>query len=102
VRDKSIPNPRYREVAKEEDGDGIWRVKFELANQGTGDLDLVVAATSGEEGKENWREARTVVTLRGAAPATGRINCDFEPESIVMDPDRIVLLQERRRGENKL
>jgi ABC-2 type transport system permease protein len=102
VEGKAIPNPGYARVAMEKLGDGAWRVGFEIANRGSGDLDLVVAANAGERGKEGWREARTGVALRGASPVAGEIRCDFKPERIEMDPDRTILLQERRQGRREL
>jgi hypothetical protein len=102
VRGKAIPNPRYAETTKEERDDGGWRVAFEIANQGEGDLDLVVAASKGEEGEFNWREERTLIAVRGTEPVAGEIRCDFEPERIVMDPECTLLLQERRQGRKDL
>jgi len=99
---KAIPNPHYARVERAAAGGGGWRVAFTVENRSSGDLDLVVAASAGEPGKPDYREARTAVALRGAAPAAGEIACDFEPARIEMDPDRTVLLQERKQGKRDL
>ncbi len=99
---KAIPDPKYREVGREEGADGDWRVRFTVANGSSGDLDLTVAASAGKEEEDDYAEARTTVALRGAAPVTGEIRCDFKPERIVMDPDYTVLLQERKQGQRDL
>ncbi len=102
VRGKAIPNPSYSRVERTPAGDGKWRVGFEITNRGEGDLDLEVAATSGKRDEKDFREARTVVALRGAAPVAGEVVCDFKPETVEMDPGRTVLLQERQRGRRNL
>jgi ABC-type Na+ efflux pump permease subunit len=102
VRDKAIPNPGYRSATRRANGDGTWVVRCEIANSGQGDLDLEVAATRGERDQEGFEEARGRVALRGASPAAVEIRCPFEPASVEMDPDRVVLLQERTQGRRKL
>jgi hypothetical protein len=99
---KAIPNPKYARVERTEAGGGAWRVAFAIENRSAGDLDLVVAASTGEKGKDDYREARTQVALRGAAPVAGEVACDFKPERVEMDPDRTVLLQERKQGKRDL
>ncbi len=101
VRGKAIPNPGYRSASREKTADG-YQVAFEIENRGTGDLDLVVAATRGERDKEGFEERRTVVPLRGTAAVAAEIQCPFEPEHVEMDPDRTVLLQERKLGRKAL
>ncbi len=99
---KSIPNPQYTVVSREETADGHWRVPFALENRGSGELDLVVAASAGKREEGTYAEARTTVMLRGGRPVDGEIVCDFEPERIEIDPDRSVLLQERKQGRRDL
>ncbi|HWN81656.1 MAG TPA: hypothetical protein VNM87_06150, partial [Candidatus Udaeobacter sp.] len=102
VRGKAIPNPGYKVVSREKNPDGSWEVRCEIENRGQGDLDLEVAATRGEREKDGYEEARTRVPLRGKTPVTAEIRCAFEPESVEMDPDCLVLLQERTQGKRKL
>lgn len=102
VEGKSIPNPSYLRARKEKAEKDTWRVAFEIENRGTGDLDLVVAATAGERWKDGFHEARSTAVLRGPAPVAGEIHCDFEPTAIELDPDRTVLLQERKQGKRNL
>jgi ABC-2 type transport system permease protein len=102
VRGKAIPNPGYKMVSREKNPDGTWQVRCEIENRGQGDLELEVAATRGEREKDGFEEARTRVPLHGATPVTAEIRCPFEPESVEMDPDGVVLLQERTQGRRKL
>jgi aminopeptidase N len=102
VRSTAIPNPRYRRVERRELAGGGWGVVVDVENHGQGDLDLVVAATLGKRDEEGFREAQLVLPLRGTAAAGGEIRCDFKPDAVEMDPDRTVLMQERRRGRREL
>lgn len=99
---KAIPNPKYARLERTAAGGGAWRVAFAVENRGAGDLDLVVAASTGEKGKDGYTESRTQVALRGGAPVAGEIACAFKPERVEMDPDRTVLLQERKQGKQDL
>jgi ABC-type transport system involved in multi-copper enzyme maturation permease subunit len=99
---KAIPDPYYARVGRAAADGGAWRVAFTVENRASGDLDLVVAASAGEKGKADYRESRAAVALRGTAPVTGEIACDFKPERVEMDPDRTVLLQERKQGRRDL
>jgi hypothetical protein len=60
VMGKAIPNPGFTRAERESLPDGRWRVTFEVANRGEGDLDVVVEAHEGkrEEQEKREREAR--------------------------------------------
>ena len=53
------------------------------------DGDVALAGTSTSEA--SYREARTTVTLGTGQSETVTIECDFEPERLVVDPDVRVL-----------
>ena len=46
---------------------------------------------SGEAEHEAYSEARTQVTLGAGESAQIEIRTDFEPESVIVDPDAVVL-----------
>lgn len=93
---------------------GGWVVTGALENEGTGTVTVEVAASRGErfpdgdaEGAsatggpvppepsslagESYREARTSLRLGPGERAAFRIECDFEPEGVIADPDARVL-----------
>jgi ABC-2 type transport system permease protein len=84
---------------------GGWEVRAEVRNTGTGKAAIEVAATSGERfpkkrTKDNeWRDARSTVTLGAGESASVTIPCGFEPRSLVVDPDVHVLMLERNKAQ---
>jgi aminopeptidase N len=53
---KSIPNPKFVNAKKESLGDGRWRVRFDVANRGEGDLELVIEAHEGKRADRDKAE----------------------------------------------
>ncbi|MBL8692948.1 MAG: ABC transporter permease subunit [Planctomycetes bacterium] len=79
-----------------------WDVGFEIRNVGTGQEPVTVAAVLGEPfddaGKPNekYREERTTVLLGPGEQRSVRLQCAFQPDRIVVDPD-VHLLQLQRK-----
>jgi len=127
--DVVVPEYRFSEVEKTEDGDGHL-VTATLENRGTGTLPLVVEVSRGErdpdpssgageadadladdeEGDvspaadptEVYQAARTTVTLGPGESTRIEIRSDFEPERLIVDPDVMVLMLEREAAVAEL
>ncbi|MFN0151402.1 MAG: ABC transporter permease/M1 family aminopeptidase [bacterium] len=85
VFDKVIPNPKFTIAKSESLADGRWRVAFEIANQGAGDLDLVVEAHEGKRADRDKAEreaanARAKVEARG-----GRVDTPGDSLALLAD-----------------
>jgi ABC-2 type transport system permease protein len=84
-----------------------WETTFTLRNAGTGRMSVDVAVTSGdpfdEEGNpvQDFREARTTVTLGAGGAQTITLRSDFDPDRIVVDPDVQVFQFHRERAVHK-
>lgn len=90
VEGTAIPNPGFTDVRREELPDGKWRVSFQVANRGEGDLDLVVEAHAGTRDAEEKRErlarekaARDRVADGTAVAAEGSGGPKAEADSIL-------------------
>jgi hypothetical protein len=77
-----------------------WTVSFEVENVGTGTMPVEVAAVRGErfpgedakpDPDKAYREARRTVVLGPGARRRVTLECPFEPERLVVDPDAKVL-----------
>ncbi len=85
---------------------GHWVVEAELENTGTGRMPVDVAAVRGERfpkddadnNEEAWDESRVEVILDAGEATTVRIECDFEPKKLVVDPDAMVLMLRREKA----
>jgi len=123
-----VPEYRFEDPVKEENGQG-WRVAATLENAGTGDFAVEVAAVTGERFPEDdgddsddgdgddgssggdgedsaspdesdeWREVRQRIVLAAGEKREIVFETDFEPESLVVDPDAKVLMLERNRAQ---
>lgn len=72
IEGKAIPNPAFTSAKSESLPDGRWRVAFEIANRGEGDIDLVIEAHEGKRADEEKREREGEAARRDAAAvATG-------------------------------
>jgi hypothetical protein len=107
--------------------DGRWTVTARVKNVGTGTMPVDVAATRGERFKheaakgapppsavpaanaatakaagarapDTYADARTTITLKAGEEQAVRIECDFKPEKLVVDPDVHVLQLERKKA----
>lgn len=96
-----VEEAERRQLPDGEESSGNWETTFTLRNIGTGRMPVEVAVTLGEpfddEGAElqDYREARTTVTLGAGEERVVAIRSDFEPERIVVDP-HVRVLQLRR------
>jgi hypothetical protein len=81
-----------------------------VENVGTGRMPVEVAAVSGERWRKpesrgglytahpDYRDARATVRPGGGEKATLTVRCDFEPETLVVDPDVRVLQLHRKQA----
>jgi aminopeptidase N len=113
--DKVIPQYQVSE-AKKTGHEGTFEVTCTVTNIGTGTMPVEVAATAGERwqkpaGKEadalytvdpKYRETRTSITLAAGEAKRVTLQCAFEPEKIVVDPDVRVLQLKRKQATANL
>lgn len=102
-----VPQFEWRDVSKRADG-AAWKVNATLANIGTGRVKIEVAAIAGkrfdDDGKPDpsYREAKVAFEIGAGEAKPVAIDCDFEPERLVVDPDALVLMIGRAAAERKL
>ncbi|HSQ58828.1 MAG TPA: hypothetical protein VLT84_00100, partial [Acidobacteriota bacterium] len=102
---KAMPEFRVTRATKEPASGGGYDVRVTVENRGTGTMPVEIAATAGErwaKGKNDYREARATARLGPGATATVAIRCDFEPSSVVVDPDVRVLQLNRKLATGRL
>ncbi len=100
--------PQYHVVGatRARDGSG-WKTSGTLENVGTGLMRVEVAAIKGTrfqaDGKSDpsYHEVRTSVELGAHATKEFTLHGDFEPESVIVDPDVKVLQLLRKKAETK-
>jgi ABC-type transport system involved in multi-copper enzyme maturation permease subunit len=85
-----VPEYELSEARKQRAG-GAWRATVKVRNAGTGRMPVQVAAVAGS------RDARATVTLGAGEQKTVSIDCPFDPQRIVVDPD-VQVLQLRRKA----
>ena len=96
-----LPDYRLHDPRKIRDGDR-WTVTVRLENSGSGTMPVEVAAIRGERfdaagaNSSDYRETRASATLGRGESRDITLVCPFEPESIVVDPDAMVLQLERK------
>ena len=73
VEGKAIPNPGFTKAERESLPDGRWRVSFEIANRGEGDLDVVIEAHEGKRADEEKRERKAREAARRAGASDGGV-----------------------------
>ena len=101
--------PQYQitstEVAKSGE---IWQVQARIKNTGTGVIPVEIAATRGERfpkkrtSENAYQDARAMLTLAAGEEKPVIIQCKFEPQNLVVDPDATVLMLERQKAEQAL
>ena len=85
-----------------------WQVQARIKNVGTGVMPIEVAATRGERfpkkrtAENAWQERRATVLLAAGEEKPITIDCGFEPQNLVVDPDVTVLMLERQKAEQAL
>jgi hypothetical protein len=92
--------------SKRERVEDRWRVTLNVANIGEGRMPIEVAATRADRFvvqddaaaahgpapvSPDYREARTTIELGAGEKQTVTLDCDFEPERVIVDPDAKVL-----------
>ncbi|HEX5131817.1 MAG TPA: M1 family aminopeptidase [Candidatus Krumholzibacteria bacterium] len=109
--DKVVPQYVVRGAKKQADGDG-FAVTLTLENIGTGLMPVEVAVTKGERWqkpsdgdtrgaytqREDYRDARSTVTIGSGESKDVTIRCDFDPDKIVVDPDVRILQLKRKQA----
>jgi hypothetical protein len=96
-----VPEYRLIDYKKVPKGPG-WVVTAKLENVGTGVMPVEAAAVRGERFAKDgspsaeYREARVTVTAGKGETRDIVIDCPFEPERIVVDPDAKVLQLRRK------
>jgi ABC-type transport system involved in multi-copper enzyme maturation permease subunit len=117
-----LPEYELSGARKEDLADGSWRVQARLRNLGTGSMPVQVAAARGERFPEgeagqpgaggagddallaatkpaaDYRDERITLTLAAGEEAELEIQCDFEPDELVVDPDALVLQLRRKQA----
>lgn len=108
-----MPEYRLSDAAVQAQGAG-WRVTATVENVGIGTMPLDLAAirgvrfpelseeTDAETAPEPYREARAAITLAAGESTTIEIFTDFEPETLIVDPDAVVLQLRREVAEADL
>jgi len=107
--------PEYRLADPKTAAIGAGRVVTVAAeNAGTGRVPVEIAAVRTSERFEKltgsgparvadgYRDAYMTMTLGAGEKATVTIDCDLEPEKVVVDPDAAVLQLRRNKAEAKL
>jgi hypothetical protein len=109
-----MPEYRFEDVEKERQGER-WIVRGTVHNTGTGRMPIQVAATRGDRFEKvqkdaplgpaapaaGYHEARLAVDLDGGARAPFRIECDFDPDLVLADPDALVLQLRRKHAVHR-
>jgi len=100
-----LPQYKLEDVAREKIDDGRWKVTATVTNAGTGKMPVEVAVTNGDrfdtdrQPTDNYRDARTTITLGEGESLNIVIECEFEPVHLLMDPDRLVLQLKRKLAQ---
>ena len=106
-----VPEYQISDASQRQLADGSWEVKFQIANQGTARMPLVVAVVAkGErflEGKDatqpdkpnpDYQDARATCTLGKGERQILTVHCPFKPDRILPDPDMKVLMLRRKQA----
>jgi len=108
-----MPEYRLTDATLAADGPG-WRVTATVENVGTGSMPIELAAIRGvrfpqltedadaDADPEPYREARTAITLAAGESTTIELFTEFEPETLIVDPDAVVLQLRREAAEADL
>jgi ABC-2 type transport system permease protein len=87
---------------------GGWEVTVVVKNAGSGRMPVEVAAVRGKRfskaGKPEpaWREVRAAVVLGAGEERQVSLWCKFEPDTVLVDPDAVVLQLRRKSATVKL
>jgi ABC-2 type transport system permease protein len=102
-----LPEYELSEVEVKGNAEAGWKVDLTLTNVGSGRLPVEVCASRGtrfgdEDGGDPYGEKRATVTLGAGESAQVSLECVFEPERVVVDPDALVLQLRRTYAREDL
>jgi hypothetical protein len=101
-----LPEYRLHDPEKMREGDR-WNASVQIENTGTGTMPVEIAVSSGDRfdkiGRPSaiYRETRRRVVLDHGQSRRITIDCPFEPDSIVADPDAQILQLRRESARVK-
>ena len=104
VPEYQLSDARKRRLA----GGAAWEVTVKVKNAGSGRMPVEVAAVRGRRfdaaGKPlaAYREAHATVLLGGGEERQVSLRCPFEPDTVLVDPDALVLQLRRKAAAVKL
>jgi ABC-2 type transport system permease protein len=101
--------PEYTlEEAKKTASGGGWDVTVKVTNKGAATMPVEIAAVTGDRfddkgvAKPDYKDARATVTLGKGELKAVAIHCGFEPKTVVVDPDALVLQLRRKAAKTSL
>jgi hypothetical protein len=101
-----VPEYRLHELRKVRNGQS-WKISVTVENAGTGTMPVEIAATRGERFAKDgspspgYQESRKTITPGRGESRQVEVDCPFEPERIVVDPDAKVLQLRRKNAVSK-
>ncbi len=99
-----VPEYRLSMPSKRSRG-ATWEVAVRVENAGSGRMPVEIAASRGSRfakdgsASPDYREARSTITLGRHEAREVVIECPFEPDRIVVDPDAKVLQLQRKNAQ---
>ncbi|MFM7130199.1 MAG: ABC transporter permease/M1 family aminopeptidase, partial [bacterium] len=111
IKGTALPNFFLEETSRTAQPDKTWLVKGTLRNDETGECDIEIAAYRGKRfikpaskpvDSQKYEEVRTKVKIPSGGRVEFQLNCPFEPENVVVDPDFRQLMRGRDRIDKKL
>ena len=101
-----MPQYKFDNAQRDRLNDQQWQVTVRVTNVGTGRMAVEIAAATGDrfddesQLRPEYRDQRTIVTLGQGEHADVTLTCDFEPQRLVVDPDRLVLQLKRKLSQH--
>ena len=99
-----VPEYRFANVQRQKLNDRQWEVTGQLTNAGSGRMPVEIAATTGDrfddktQLRPEYQDQRIRTVLGSGEKSDMKILCDFEPQRLVVDPDRLVLQLKRKQA----
>jgi ABC-2 type transport system permease protein len=103
-----VPEYQLLESRKRKLAAAEWEVTAQVKNAGTGRMPVELAAARGQRfatgGKPDpaYRDVRATVVLAAGEVRRVTLRCRFDPDSLVVDPDALVLQLRRKSAAAKL
>ena len=101
-----VPEYRITKASRTKTPSG-WEVRARVRSDGTGTMPVEVAAAKGERmdekggAVEEYRDARQVLALGPGQEKAVVIECPFEPDRVLVDPDVRVLQLKRNKAARR-